>query len=659
MTAVDDAPRPGRAAGHAGHAGPRRRSRGTIAALVVLGLLVVGALLVVCALPFLGVRDDGNSARANLSAALDALRDGDLPAATARVEAARTDVTSAQAAATGFRADVLGFLPVSGGAVDDVRHLLVALDQSVAVAEAGIELYPQVLGEDAALIRDGAVDLTALAGVTETADVVAEYLATAHANLDQIGGGTPVVGSTIADARDTALEQVVSLESTLQGFRPLLDAMPSVLGADEPRSYLVAVLNPSELRPSGGATLSMGQMSIDQGLITFGDEGATTDFTDMNEPISWEAVPGNPFHQIPALPLVNATMNPNWTTSAEELLRAWEVTDGSRPDGLIAMDVQAVAELFKITGPIPVEGYGNLTAGNFVQKVVGNYDAFRNDAQRKAVNEAVIPALRVKLLDGGKFVQKAQTLVAQAEGRHVVAYFRDPAVQELVAGLGLAGDLSTTTQDYLGVFTQNTNASKVDFWQRRTVASDVTLNADGSADVVTTVVIANDTPPFARDGRDLETGYYTRWSKPVYTQAMPIGAVVQGMTINGVEIPPWAPGSTVANYETNYVDRDRVFVRSVMTIEPTATSTVVLRYRVPQAAVPTEDGGLRYVLDIDPQGTVIPVTYTVLLHLPDGFREQTSTDDWDVNPDLTLQLDTSDDERVGVKVHAEVTLAQE
>ncbi len=31
----------------------------------------------------------------------------------------------------------------------------------------------------------------------------------------------------------------------------------------------------------------------------------------------------------------------------------------------------------------------------------------------------------------------------------------------------LAGDLSTTDHDYLGVFTQNINASKSDYWQKR------------------------------------------------------------------------------------------------------------------------------------------------------------------------------------------------
>ena len=626
-----------------GHAAPRtrKRSRGLIAAIVILGLMVVLVVLALLALPFLTIRTEGNQARANLTAALDELRVGNLPAATERVGAARADVNAADAAAQGFRANVVAAIPYAGDAVDDLRHLISAVDQAVAVAEVGVDLYPSVFGEDAALIRDGAVDLTALVEVIDAAERVGEHLASAHTSLDAIGGATPVVGATIDQARDAALAQVVAIESTVDGFSPLLDAMPSLLGVDAPTSYLVAVMNPAELRASGGATLSLGEMSIDDGVITFGEAGNTTDFTDNNENIAWTPVPGNPWHTGPIGRLVNATFSPNWTTSGEELLRAWEVTSGNTPQGLIAIDVQAIAELFRITGPVDVPGYPTLHAGNLVESLVGSYDSFRSVEERKRLNEAIIPVLREKLLEGGKFVQKAQALVRQGQGRHVVAYFRDPEIQQVIDNLGLAGDLSTTTQDYLGVFTQNTNASKVDFWQRRTVASDVTLNTDGSADVVTTVTIENDTPPYVQPVDDPGRGYYTRYSVPVYVQSLPVGAELAEMTVDGIVVQP-----------SSFLERERPVIQYVMRIDPTATATVVLRYRVPGAAVSTDGGGMRYALDIDPQGTVIPTSYSVLLRLPVGYREAAQEGDWTVNPDLTLSLESTD----GVRVQATVTV---
>ena len=41
------------------------------------------------------------------------------------------------------------------------------------------------------------------------------------------------------------------------------------------------------------------------------------------------------------------------------------------------------------------------------------------------------------------------------------------ASQRRFADVGLSGDLSRTPYDYIGVFTQNLNGSKTDYWQHR------------------------------------------------------------------------------------------------------------------------------------------------------------------------------------------------
>jgi hypothetical protein len=183
------------------------------------------------------------------------------------------------------------------------------------------------------------------------------------------------------------------------------------------------------------------------------------------------------------------------------------------------------------------------------------------------------------------------------------------------------------------VFTQNTNASKVDFWQQRTVAYDVTLAADGSADVVSTVTLVNDTPPYAQPGQDQQRGYFTRHSLPVYIQYLPLAGELQQVTINDADVT-----AGVSRTE----ERGRPYFRINFSIEPGATAVVVVRTHVPQAAVPAEGGGLRYALSIDPQGMVNQPSYTVMLRLPDGWRESSVDDDWTVNPDLSLEYDDPD-----------------
>ena len=43
-----------------------------------------------------------------------------------------------------------------------------------------------------------------------------------------------------------------------------------MLGADGPRQYLIAMMNPSEQRFSGGATLTMSALRFSQGRVSFG-----------------------------------------------------------------------------------------------------------------------------------------------------------------------------------------------------------------------------------------------------------------------------------------------------------------------------------------------------------------------------------------------------
>ena len=192
---------------------------------------------------------------------------------------------------------------------------------------------------------------------------------------------------------------------------------------------------------------------------------------------------GNPFHSPGKTRVVNATFSPYWSQSGEELLRAWEVRYGEQADGVIAVDLQALARLMDLTGPVQAHGVGELNSGNLVKVLAGSYDTYDTDDQRQAINEAVVPAFREKLFQGGKFAEKFQVLAKAAKGRHFALYFRDSALQEAFVHRGLSGDLSETDHDYLGVFTQNTNSSKADYWQHRVVDSDVKLHADGSADV--------------------------------------------------------------------------------------------------------------------------------------------------------------------------------
>lgn len=593
-----------------------RRRRWVAGAVAGIFLLLV--LLGVLAIPFLGVPSDAQAAKADLDRALTALEGNDFPTARQSVADARGHVDDARDATHGLGGDVWSALPAVGTPVADARHLVEALDDVTAVAELGVELYPSVAGRQATLFRDEQVDRETLDEVVAGLREAAERLSSADEALGQVEGTTPIVGSTIAARRDEAAAEVEPLAESLSGIGPILDEVPAILGFEDERTYFIAMLNPAELRYSGGATLAFAPMTWDQGKVDLGDSVNRFDYPRLQQDLAWPKVAGNWFHNPGKRSINNATFAPSWSVSGEELLRGWLRGTRNRYQGVVAVDVVGLSRLFEVTGAVKVPGYGTLTSKNLVETLVGSYDDYYPDADTQdELNAGLIRAFKEELFEGGNYVEKVRALSEAAEGRHLAMYFRDDEAQDGVVALGLDGDLVSPEGDYLGVFTQNTNASKADFWQRRSVKLDVTLTEDGTARNRLGVVVHNDSPPYVVPEPDPQTGYYTRWTGMNLAAFVPDGVTFDEVSVEGapLETPP-----------RDFFEHD--LVAGKLLLGPGAKGRMRASYRVPSAASVEESGDLTYRLAMDPQGTVVPQSVEVTVRLPEGFRSTDLPEGW-------------------------------
>src|SRR5918993_1101823 len=380
-------------------------------ATVVGGLLLLLVVLALLAIPFLSAPGHAEAARVELTAAKDALDAGDTEAAVAAVERARSETDALQ------------------GAVQDIDVLESVIDD----------------------LRD-----------------VSTRLADAEADLADVADSRPLVGDRLAEARDQAQSEVDPLADGLESIDPLLDHLPKVLGADASRQYLVALLNPAEMLFSGGTPQSFVTVDIDRGRMSVSD---TIDFATApgaGIPRYWRKVKGNPLHRGPTRPVL-ATMAPDWQVSGNELANAWRSLRGRRLAGVVVIDVVALSGMLDLTGPLEVPTLGTLTGENMVDKLIGSYDDYPDNASRKAANRALGPVFVDRLLSGNDPVGTGQLLGRAADERRFAVFLRDPEEQAAFDDLGLTGRLSDSEHDYIGVFTQNKVASKSDYWQRRAV----------------------------------------------------------------------------------------------------------------------------------------------------------------------------------------------
>ena len=192
------------------------RGPATPLARVLLGLGVLAFVLVglgLLARPMMDVKPEADAARDELGMAQDAIKAEDVDAAKLHVAAARAHVDEASTLVNGFGGDVWRWVPVGGGAIQDVRHLVGALDQATAIAEIGTEVYPELMQSDS-LVQNAEVDLDQLDGILTSLDQAGVHLHAAVDDLEAVDGDTPFIGDKVLEARDQAWDKIEPISTT-------------------------------------------------------------------------------------------------------------------------------------------------------------------------------------------------------------------------------------------------------------------------------------------------------------------------------------------------------------------------------------------------------------------------------------------------------------
>jgi len=228
-----------------GWANSRRRwRRRTLTATLVLGGvgLLFGLGLGVAALAsFASLRDGVREARAGVEATRDDEREA---AARFREASARLD-------------DALGWVdsPLLGG----VRAIPVLAQQQRAVVVAASSTRDlavtaaagaSVVEDDGLRPVDGSVDLVAVEALVPPLRDATQTLAVASADLAAVDSPwlVPAISGRLGELRATVDDTLPTSQLALAGA----EVVPGLLGADEPRNWLVLVATPAESRLNGG-----------------------------------------------------------------------------------------------------------------------------------------------------------------------------------------------------------------------------------------------------------------------------------------------------------------------------------------------------------------------------------------------------------------------
>jgi hypothetical protein len=167
--------------------------------------------------------------------------------------------------------DLASLIPSVGKALEETDHLVGAAELTAEAAVGTLDIAQDALRGPDQIIADDPADPRG--GSRIRIDRIREVAASINGIRDAVQGAANELRSV--DARnlpgrlrpdiEDALERARESQGLLADSEAGLSLLPRLLGADDPRTYLLAMQNPAEERGTGGAILQFRLLSISDG----------------------------------------------------------------------------------------------------------------------------------------------------------------------------------------------------------------------------------------------------------------------------------------------------------------------------------------------------------------------------------------------------------
>lgn len=479
------------------------------------GLVLVAAVLGAVGLAdVLGARTQLTGARSALQAAVDDPAALGTPegraTALAQVDGAMVSIAAARNRVAG--SPVLSAAGLVPGLRGQRAGLLALIDDAAEAAGAGRGLLAAVDGlAGRTRLQDGALPLGGLAELQQ------EVRAAGEAVRASVGGDNAGLWGPLGDARREFDDVAASSASRLTEGAEALGAARTFLGAEGRRRYLVVAQNNAEMRDQG-AVLSYVVVTFDNGRLIQEKQGSVADLT-LSAPAPTPVPAGTQevFGSIgPTQTWQSVNATADFAFSGRAMADMYRQAAGQAVDGVIALDVPALAGLLRTVGPVSIDGVAEpVTAGNVGRLLLHDFyqglgptsdQSLRRERQGDVVR-AVMDRITGQSHDA---VALGRALGDAAAGGHLRLWSADAAEEDVFERTGLGGGPATKEPDrtfHLAV--QNRTASKHDYFVRPAVHQDVQLTELGTAVVRTTVVIDNQAPANATASYQFGPGAFT------------------------------------------------------------------------------------------------------------------------------------------------------
>lgn len=510
---------------------------------------------------------------------------------------------------------VLSWIPFVGQQVDGVTSLVNDFQTTAYQAD-------QLL-TDTNLVLDAShgtsVSLPALA-------ILRAQVGISVATLRPLDRGSGLLIGPIASARTTFDHEIVEITRLLTDGENLLGYAGPFLGSDGPRTYLLAGENNAEMRDQG-AVLSWSIITADNGTFrmehpeSVGElklrypatvplpRGTLEAFGALNPTQVWQSV--------------NATAD--FPLSGETMAAMYEQRTHQLIDGVIAVDVPALENVLKATGPvhangIPVKVSSKNAAWVLLHQLYWwyphNYQLGTRHDEVSAVATAAVQYMErhPHAVDLAFLVDQ---LAKATAGRHLLVWSRFPALEQAVTRFGASGSLTADGTDVIHLATESAVAAKLDWYVHTAAIYHVDVDSNGTAYITAKIVIANTAP--------VHGPHYVLG--PDHINSFTIGQYVGRLDL-------WFPRGSVS--PDGLPESGLVLARAEIDVLAGHKETLLLYDDVPHAV---RDG--RFQLQFIPQSTIWPQVVKVVFDAPGWSSSGPRTTVFTLRGDRTLRWQLS------------------
>lgn len=332
--------------------------------------------------------------------------------------------------------------------------------------------------------------------------------------------------------------------------------LPSMLGNDGPRRYLLLFQNNAEVRASGGIPGAFAVVRVDRGRITLGAQGSASTLGEFPRPVvplsaAERDLYGEKLAQFPQ----NVNFTPDFPRSAQIAAAMWRQRTGTAVDGVLSVDPVALSYVLGGTGPVRVPvplgdgGPVELTADNAVQVLLDEvYSAEPDPARQDRFFAAATRAVFGAVTEGAGDPAGVLAGVSRAAEEHrVLLWSADPAEQALLGETRLSGRVPPEPHPrspYVGVFLNDGTGAKMQYYlDHRVDVRPVACNPEGRQELEVTVSLTSTASARGAGLPDYVVGMaQSRGLRPGHQRVnvhlyAPVEGWVEASTIDGAEQP--------------------------------------------------------------------------------------------------------------------------